>query len=157
MAGRLASGAASLAASSAPQPLPKVALLFLTRGDLPHEPAWRAFLDTASAAVQQAAPPGVGPADWRQLFSLYTHPPPNHTHPAGSLFAGREVPGRVPVQWAGHSMVRGGWRGRVRIHVPFAWVRPDRSARLHRPASPPGRRRRWTRSARCCGRRCATP
>lgn len=107
-----------------PPLLPKVALLFLTRGNLPYEPVWRAFLESATAAVQLAAPPGVSPADWRQLFSLYSHLPPGHTHPAGSLFEGHEVPDRAGVQWGDHSMVSG------RQPLRASWVHPPAACRL---------------------------
>lgn len=94
-----------------------MALLFLSRGDLPYEPLWRIFLGSATTALRRGAPSkgmlggllsdgGSGSADWRQLFNVYTHLPPGHAHPAGSLFAGHEVPGRVAVQWGSHSLVR---------------------------------------------------
>ena len=92
---------------------------------MPYEPAWQAFLDSATAAVQAAAveaaaaggalgrrggPDGgssvdASAYDWRKLFSVHTHPPPGWSHPAGSVFAGHEVAGRAWVQWGNHSMI----------------------------------------------------
>ncbi len=47
-----------------PGKLPKVALLFLTRGDLPHEPIWRSFLlglpNIAGGAKSTVAPSFAG-------------------------------------------------------------------------------------------------
>jgi hypothetical protein len=79
------------AAAAAAGALPKVALLFLTRGPMPMEPIWRCFLGDGAA--------------WQRLFSLYAHPPPAFSYPAASLFAGREVAGRVEVAWGQHSVV----------------------------------------------------
>ncbi len=42
----------------------------------------------------------------QDLFSVYVHPPPGKRFRAGSLFSGREVPDRVAVSWAQHSVVR---------------------------------------------------
>ena len=42
----------------------------------------------------------------QDLFSVYVHPPPGKKFRAGSLFSGREVPDRVAVSWAQHSVVR---------------------------------------------------
>ena len=60
-----ASSSLPAANSSGWQGVPKVALMFLTRGDLPYEPLWRAFLDSASelgdtAAEMQAAAATAG-------------------------------------------------------------------------------------------------
>lgn len=95
--------------------LPLVALLFLTRGNMPLEQVWHAFLSAAAAATTNASV-GSGSAaaaaassapqtTWRSLFSIYTHPPPGFAYPPGSLFAGSEVEGRVEVQWGQHSVV----------------------------------------------------
>jgi hypothetical protein len=42
---------------------------------------------------------------WRLLFSLYVHPPPNFSFQPGSIFYGREVGERVPVEWGQWSVV----------------------------------------------------
>ncbi len=42
----------------------------------------------------------------QDLFSVYVHPPPGKKLRADSLFSGREVPDRVAVSWAQHSVVR---------------------------------------------------
>ncbi|GAB4823196.1 hypothetical protein N2152v2_010242 [Parachlorella kessleri] len=101
-----------------PQLPPKVALMFLTRGPMPLEPVWRAFLsapglawpappategsqDNSSGGSQDSssgssstAGSSVGP-----LFSMYVHCPPGFEYPEGSLFAGHEIPERVLVRW----------------------------------------------------------
>lgn len=86
------------AAASQPEPAGrgKVALLFLTQGRaVPLEPIWRLFLSSLDGA-----------GGWQAWFSVYSHPPPGATFPAGSLFAGTEVPGRVRVEWGQPSVVR---------------------------------------------------
>ena len=71
-----AAAAATPTAADAP-PLPKVALLFLTRGPMPLEPLWSAFLTA-----------GLGSA-WDRLFSVHVHAPPGFAgYPPGSLFEG---------------------------------------------------------------------
>lgn len=75
--------------------LPRVALLFLTRGPMPFEPLWRAFLHAGAG----------GQGRWADLFAIYVHPPPDFAYPPGSLFHGREVPGRVAVEWGQHSVM----------------------------------------------------
>ena len=42
----------------------------------------------------------------QDLFSVYVHPPPGKKFRRGSMFRGREVPDRVAVSWAQHSVVR---------------------------------------------------
>jgi hypothetical protein len=106
--------------------VPKVALLFLTRGPMPLEPIWAEFLSAAAAALGSGATSLGGDAfsqedraaaanssisstpavsAWQALFSLYAHPPPDFAYPPGSLFAGAEVHGRVVVKWGQHSVV----------------------------------------------------
>lgn len=46
---------------------------------------------------------GVIPA--QDMFSVYMHPPPGKSFPRTSIFAGREVAGRVKVLWAQWSVV----------------------------------------------------
>lgn len=76
----------------------QVALLFLTRDWLPYEPVWAAFL--------ASVPDLGGQQGWRLLFSLYVHAPPGNTWGPGSLFTGREIAGRIPVEWGQWSVVR---------------------------------------------------
>lgn len=87
----------------------KVALMFLIRSDLPTEPLWRLFLDSATAAVRGAAVGGrrggAGHSGWEQLFSVYVHPAAGRHLPRGSLFARHEVPDRVGAVWGNHSIV----------------------------------------------------
>jgi hypothetical protein len=55
---RVDSGGAVEAAEAGPETqMPRVALLFLTRGAMPHEPAWRAFFHAAGRHTQGAADP----------------------------------------------------------------------------------------------------
>lgn len=77
-----------------------MALLFLTRGWLPYEPVWRAFLSSVPAL-------GKGSNQgWQQLFSLHVHLPPNHFFNSESLFLGYEVAERIEVEWGQWSVVR---------------------------------------------------
>ena len=81
----------------------QVALLFLTRDWLPYEPVWRAFLGSVPSmgGAQQEQE-----AAWKLLFSLYVHAPPANKWGWDSIFAGREVAGRITVQWGQWSVVR---------------------------------------------------
>lgn len=175
-----------------PLPPPKVALMFITRGDLPYEPLWRAFLDSTPLALQQLGAQGANSSSlnsssngssahrpappWQQLFTIYTHPPPNHTHPPNNMFAGHEVPDRLPVQWGNHSMVGCWW---VPATAAGNCSECMLAAHLHARIQPvPVRNNsvaalidsallahpstllpicRWTRSGRCFERRWLTP
>ena len=107
--------------SSATAQLATVALLFLTRGAMPLEPVWRLFLG-AEAAEQAALRPRQRRRQQQQhpLFRWYIHPPVGYKYPPGSLFAGHEVPLRVEVHWAQHSMVGRGRGGGQCGAVPHA-------------------------------------
>lgn len=61
---------------------PKVAFLFLTRGDLPFAPLWEDFFEGHQG-----------------LYSVYVHADPsyNGSVPKGSVFYGRRVPSKVSV------------------------------------------------------------
>lgn len=112
--------------------IPKVALLFLTRGDMPHEAAWAAWLSAARGLVPlDVLPPGVcslnktlqqpkGPVRDRKetrrlrrsifveqaLFSIYLHPSPEFNgYSKNSVFYGRSIRLRVKVTWGTHSEV----------------------------------------------------
>ena len=53
---RMDGGGALDAAEAGPEhQMPRVALLFLTRGPMPHEPSWRAFFQAAGRHTQGAA------------------------------------------------------------------------------------------------------
>ncbi|KAI3426374.1 hypothetical protein D9Q98_008746 [Chlorella vulgaris] len=97
------------AAPAAAEVTPKVALMFLIRTDIPTEPLWRLFLDSAAEAVRKATGGGDGSSGssaWERLFSVYVHPSPaGHRLPPDSLFAGREVEGGVTARWGNHSMI----------------------------------------------------
>ncbi|KAI3427440.1 hypothetical protein D9Q98_010355 [Chlorella vulgaris] len=112
--------------------LPKVALLFLTYGELRHEAAWTRWLEsaagmlpahTAQAAVCEegrdyealrracaAEVPGSSGGssiiERQHLFSVYVHAPPNVTgYPSGSLWEGHLVTHRVLTSWGDISLV----------------------------------------------------
>lgn len=48
-------GAEEMAEAGPERQMPRVALLFLTRGPMPHEPSWRAFFQAAGRHTQGAA------------------------------------------------------------------------------------------------------
>ncbi len=101
----------------------KVALMFLSRGALPHEQAWQAWFRAASGLTPkpqeasngcQAPPPSrviCPPAansdaiSAQELFSVYVHTAPNYTFDERSLFATRQVDGRVAARWGQHALV----------------------------------------------------
>lgn len=96
----------SSAARRAPLPqLPRVALLFLTRGSMPLRPVWAAFFSAAAALTAGSA--SDKPQDVAGLlFSIYVHPPPEHRFPRWSEFYGHQVPNRVVVEWGKTTEVR---------------------------------------------------
>lgn len=78
------------------QVLPRMALMFLTRGPLPLEPIWRDFLEGG---------PDNSVLPWTQLFTIFTHPAPDWEYPSHSIFYGTEVPNRRRVEWGQHSIM----------------------------------------------------
>lgn len=65
--------------------IPRVALLFLTKGQLPHEPTWRLWLEAAAGLLPAQALPAaqVRPrARWRLGLLPRCHQAP--VHPAGA-------------------------------------------------------------------------
>jgi hypothetical protein len=76
----------------------KIALLFLTTGDMPHENLWRRWLEQAAGLIPlevlqrpscskerlkhlkaRCQPrPGTDAVDAQYLFTIYVHPPPDH-------------------------------------------------------------------------------
>jgi hypothetical protein len=107
-------------------PTPRVALLFISRGALPHAATWERWLASAADAVPAAAvaaacasqrvpracaPPPLGRPRSR-LFSIYIHAPPDADAAAlafgpGSPFRGRLLPQkeRVAAEWGGFGLV----------------------------------------------------
>lgn len=75
--------------------LPKVALLFLTRGPMPLEPIWKRFLKPFNTSW----------STWEDFFSIHVHPAPGFSYPATSLFAGHAVADPVQAHWGNHSIV----------------------------------------------------
>lgn len=75
--------------------LPKIALMFLTRGPMPLEDIWKWFLGSETSSA------------WTSYFSLYVHPAPDYTPEPTSFFAQFALPvkERVKIEWGQHSMV----------------------------------------------------
>ena len=68
----------AIKASRSPPPAgaaPKIAFLFLVRGEIPYEPLWRRYF-----------------AGHEDRYSLYVHARPNFTFPSSSFFSGRQIP-----------------------------------------------------------------
>ncbi|KAK9815401.1 hypothetical protein WJX72_003085 [[Myrmecia] bisecta] len=89
--------------SSPARLFPKVALLFLTRGDMPYEAVWRSFLEGVpgpAGSNNQSLPP------WESHFAVHVHPAMDYTYPKGSLFEGRETPERAQVAWGQFSVMQ---------------------------------------------------
>lgn len=63
-------------AVAAPGP-PRIAFLFIVRGEIPHEPLWKRFLE-----------------GHKGKYSLYVHAAPGFTFPENSMFRGNEVPSK---------------------------------------------------------------
>jgi len=63
--------------------VPKIAFLFLVRGELPLRPLWEKFF-----------------AGHQELYSIYVHPDPSYTGslPPDSVFYGRMIPSKVRVR-----------------------------------------------------------
>ncbi|KAK9787849.1 hypothetical protein WJX73_005712 [Symbiochloris irregularis] len=100
-----------------------VALLFLTRAGLPHEPVWQRWLQKVANVIPEtiacepellqcfqssqvvAQPKSV--YDRQYLFSFYVHPPPHHTpFKEGSVFWQRDIQDRHKVAWGGMGMIK---------------------------------------------------
>lgn len=63
-------------AVAAPGP-PRIAFLFIVRGEIPHEPLWKRFLEGHEGR-----------------YSLYVHAAPGYTFAENSMFRGNEVPSK---------------------------------------------------------------
>lgn len=108
--------------------VPKVALLFLTKGKLPHAHTWELWLRSAAgvlpaeyligALCSDSAPSDVamaacstdfkGDAAWetQHLFNVYVHVPPDVPESElGEGWRGRLVQHRVHTAWGTHSLV----------------------------------------------------
>ncbi|KAK9813067.1 hypothetical protein WJX72_008331 [[Myrmecia] bisecta] len=107
--------------------LPKVALMFLTRGDLYHEPTWRLWFQYAANLVPlDAVRAGQCSADrlhaisqhcaskrsgsdalaQQHLFNVYIHSSPDWPgYPKGNIFRGRELTQRVNASWGTHALI----------------------------------------------------
>ncbi|KAK9789383.1 hypothetical protein WJX73_006397 [Symbiochloris irregularis] len=79
--------------------LPKVALLFLTRGPLPFEATWSLFLSGMQL-------PQLGALTWRDFYNIHVHAPPGFSYPEDSIFAGALIEERVVVEWGQFSVAQ---------------------------------------------------
>lgn len=66
---------------------PRVAFLFIVRGEMPHEPLWRRFFEGHESH-----------------YSIYVHATPGFRYPEDSVFRGREIPSK-PVERLSGSLV----------------------------------------------------
>lgn len=89
--------------------VPKVALLFLTDGALPHARTWEAWL-CGAAGVLPAEAPGCGvaacaaPSPLQHLFTLYLHlPPAANTSSLSPLWSAALTGRRVAQEWGSRS------------------------------------------------------
>uniref|UniRef100_A0A1D1ZV90 Uncharacterized protein n=1 Tax=Auxenochlorella protothecoides TaxID=3075 RepID=A0A1D1ZV90_AUXPR len=111
--------------------IPKVALLFLTRGDLYLSPAWRLWFQSAAGVVPRTAArcsgvaseavragcPGPGPTaaldlpdermiDAQHLFTAYVHAPPSvNASEIQPLFRDRLIAARTETSWGSINLV----------------------------------------------------
>ena len=112
------------------EPTPKIALLFLTKGPLPHEPTWRAWFEATSHLlprneVQKRCPhnsasmlhelssqcDGLQPVTSTNAiaaqvpYSVYIHAPPSFTgYPPGSLWDNYLIQERITTRWGDYSL-----------------------------------------------------
>ena len=84
-----------------PTELPKIALLFLTRGPMPLEPIWREFLHVDPNYL----PTKNGKATWQKYFSMYVHTNPGFKYPRTSLFAPFTIAKPIAAKWGDHSII----------------------------------------------------
>jgi hypothetical protein len=111
--------------------VPKVALLFLSRGDMPHEQTWKAWFDVAGyllprnmvlekcsqsfSAVEGvaatcrilnvAASGGLDVVAAQLLFSVYIHAPPSFKgYPPNSIWGPYRISDQLDTQWGDHSI-----------------------------------------------------
>ncbi|KAK9907312.1 hypothetical protein WJX75_001278 [Coccomyxa subellipsoidea] len=109
--------------------IPKVAMMFLTRGDLHQEPVWDLWFRHAEGLVPISAlkvhgcgtafvshlrsvcghAAGDGPIQRQHLFNVYVHVGANEVNFKGfantSVFYGRDIVDRVHVEWGSFSLV----------------------------------------------------
>ncbi|KAK9804844.1 hypothetical protein WJX72_008462 [[Myrmecia] bisecta] len=105
--------------------MPKVALMFLTPSDMPHEEFWGLWIRSAAGLVQvdcvalEVCENGrklgelqkacllnrrTGAVEQQHLFTLYVHTSPGHTgFKLGSVFRGHELPKHVLTTRNGHT------------------------------------------------------
>jgi hypothetical protein len=84
-----------------PAELPRIALLFLTRGPMPLENIWRDFL----IVDEDYVPSKKGNATWQKYYTMYVHTSPGFKYPSNSLFAPFTVDHPIPAKWGDHSII----------------------------------------------------
>lgn len=93
---------------------PKVALLFLSRGPMPHEALWLAWLEEARGAVPAAlaaeqcsrGPAGAAAcAAAGELYAVHVHAPPGFSYPEGSFWGAKRTDVSVETRWGDPSLV----------------------------------------------------
>jgi hypothetical protein len=86
-----------------PPQLPKLALLFLTRGPMPLESIWRDFLGVDSQYTPSKD--GTTTAAWQKYFSIYVHTSPGFNYSSNSIFAPFTIKNPVQAKWGDHTIV----------------------------------------------------
>lgn len=82
--------------------MPKVALLFLTKGQMPLQKIWEKFFHSKEAADHPAE------TAWQNFFSIYVHAPREYLadkYWRGTVFAGHILKNPIKVVWGQHSMI----------------------------------------------------
>lgn len=104
----------------------QVALMFLTRGTLFHEPTWELFFKQAEGLIPVdpfrrdacnattatdtdkhcSLNKASGVIDRQVLFNVYVHTSPSYPgFPAGSVFHAREIGNRIEARWGTHTLI----------------------------------------------------
>lgn len=82
--------------------LPTIALLFITRGPLPHERIWADWLRTATQSVPCQ---GMNHTRSETLARIYVHAPPDFEgYPVGSVFHDKLILNRASTTWNRHTL-----------------------------------------------------
>ena len=79
--------------------VPTIALLFITRGHLPHERLWTEWIEAATYQVTCD-----DTVEDESFVTVYVHAPPNYAgYSVTSFFRDKLIENRVPAQWANHT------------------------------------------------------
>ena len=86
--------------------LPKVALLFLTRGPMPLESIWRDFLGVEPMnTARDTLKDSNTTAAWQKYFSVYVHAAPGFVFSEESFFGQFSINKPVQAEWGKHSII----------------------------------------------------